>query len=144
MKSIPKSNIEGNVTTKECTKGISTSCIPFYPLKDKVIVKAVFEETALAVKEEKSILRSNPKHTIIVGVGNEVDDLKIGDHVHVSFNASIEPIIFKGNEQSVKAKINLLKDIITNTATAKISMIEYYVVPSYSINGIITEFDESK
>lgn len=131
--------IEGELNVKQCKEGESKTIIPYFPLKDKVVVRCIFEESVLVVKEEDKIRRSQPTSVTVVAVGNEVHDLTIGDRVAYSFNASIEPIFFKNNDQSIKNKMSLVKDIIVSSGTSKIKMIEYYTMPLYSINGIITE-----
>ena len=140
MNKIPTSPVEGVIKTRECVTGVSKSKVPFFPLKDKVVVKAIFEESALVVKDEQKVRQSNPKYIEVVGVGNEVENLEVGDRVHISFNASIEPLTFEGNDQSIKRKMNLIKDIaVSKSTTSKINMIEYYIAPAYSVTGIMTE-----
>lgn len=140
MNKIPTSPVEGVIKIKECTTGVSKSKVPFFPLKDKVVVKAVFEESALVVKDEQKVRQSTPKYTEVVAIGNEVDNLEVGDRVHISFNASIEPLTFEKNDQSIKHKMNLLKDIaISKSTVGRINMIEYYIAPAYSVTGIMTE-----
>lgn len=134
-----KSSIEGDISVKQCKEGESKTIIPYFPLKDKVVVRCVFEESVLVVKDESKIRQSQPVSITVVAVGNEVHDINIGDKVAYSFTATIEPIHFKTNDQSIKSKMNLVKDNIMLSPTNKIEMIEYYSLPLYAINGIITE-----
>lgn len=119
----------------------SRTKVPFYPLRDKVVVRVVFEESALVVRDEQKIRQSQPKHTFVVGTGPETIGVEVGDEVNVSFNASIEPIEFKGNIKSIKSMQDLLSDKTLKLnpieqSNRKVVMIEYYSVPMFAINGI--------
>jgi hypothetical protein len=116
----------------------SVTSVPFYPLKDKVIIKAIFEESILVVKDEKSVRQSNPKLQIVVGYGDEVKNLRIGDVVKTSINSTIEPIEFEGNDKSIKKMMKEAMDVKPTpfNSNIKVIMIEYYVVHLFSILGI--------
>lgn len=137
-----KSNIEfDNVTARPIAGGTAQTKVPFIPIRDKVIIKAIFEESSMIVKSEDKIRRANPKHQIIIGIGDKVDGLNIGDEVKVGFNASIEPLEFENNDKSIKTMMDLIGDpkIKLNPIDAqqrKVIMIEYYIVPAISIVGI--------
>lgn len=122
----------------------SISKVPYFPLRDKLVVKVVFEESALIVRDESKIRQSQPKVTKVMATGPEVIGVSVDDEVHVSFNASIEPITFEGNVKSIKSMQDLLSDkkLKLNPieqGNRKVVMIEYYSVPLFAINGIKTK-----
>jgi hypothetical protein len=117
----------------------SKSITPFFPLKDKVLIKAIFEESSLVIKDEKSIRQSNPKYKLIAGIGPEVKGLSIGDSVEVSINSTVEPISFPDNSKSIRSIQSLISSVKLNPieeSKRKAVMIEYYVVHSFSVTGV--------
>lgn len=145
-----KSNVEFDeiktkqIQNKDGEVTLSRTKVPYFPLRDKLVVKAIFEESQLVVRSEEKIRQSNPKSSTIVGIGPDAVGLNFGDEVHVSFNATIEPITFKGNDKSIKKMQDLLSDKTLKItpleqSSRKVIMIEYYAVPYFVINGIKTE-----
>lgn len=133
-----------SVSTREGKSGTIYSIVPYFPVRDKVVVRTVFEESIMALRDEAAIRKAEPISKTIVATGDEVDGLDIGDEVNVSFNATIEPIVFKGNKKTIKKMIAA----ITNTSVKfnpieagvkNVRMVEYYSVPLFAINGVITE-----
>lgn len=120
-------------------KGKCFTTTTFVPIRDKILIKAVWEESPLVVKSEEKVRNTNPEYTIVVGLGDEVEGIKIHDEVGVGFNAVIEPVEFDNNDQSIKKKQELLGNIKLPQNSRKIYMVEYYCVPYNSILGIITD-----
>jgi len=109
----------------------------FVPIRDKVLIKAIWEESPLVVKKEEAIRRTNPKLTQVVGVGDEVRGLEIFDEVKIGFSATIEPVEFPENNQDIKTKMNTLRDIVPLKDAKSIHLVEYYCVPYSSIVGVM-------
>jgi hypothetical protein len=125
---------KGDVVT-----GTSKTLVPFIPLNDKVILRSVFEEGIMIVRDENSLAEASPKHTIVVGVGNDVHTVEIGDEVQVARNSNIERIFIDNNDKSIRNMHELLKDYKYNPITdkdKKAIMIEYYLVSAFQIVGI--------
>lgn len=117
--------------------GVCRTRTPFVPIRDKVLIKAVWEESPLVVKDENAIRKTEPKFTQVVGYGDEVRGLEIFDEVKVGYSATVESITFAKNEQSIKNKQALLKDIVLTSNAKSVYMVEYYCVPYSSIIGIM-------
>jgi len=126
------------VVERERGESKAVSRVPYIPIRDKVLIKAIFELSPLATIDEKTLRKENPKIAYVVGMGDEVQGLKLGDEVTVSFNANIEPIFFDENDKSMLAAMKKKSDIklLAGTKPSKITIIEFYVVPFFAINGI--------
>lgn len=109
----------------------------FVPIRDKVLVKAIWEESPLIVKQEETIKKTNPKFIQVVGLGDEVRGIELFDEVKVGFNAVIEPIDFEENDQSINRKMKTLKDLVISKHANSIKLVEYYCVPYSAIVGIM-------
>lgn len=110
----------------------------FVPIRDKVLIKAIWEESPLVIKKEDAIRKTNPKFAQVVGYGDEVRGLEIFDQVKIGYMATIEPVELEENEQSIAKKIALVKDITLDPKHIKnMYMVEYFCVPHSSILGII-------
>ena len=134
----------GTPKTRTRKDGTISTTVPFYPLRDKVVIKVVFKEPMGVIKKEEDIRRAEPLYQEIVAIGDEVAGVEIGDKVQVSFNYTIQPVNFKNNPKSISAiqkQQDAGKLLLTPSTKAlkKYTMIEYYVVPFASIEGIITE-----
>ncbi len=127
--------------TRQRGEGTIFTKVPYYPLRDKVVVRNVYEETTIAIRDEASMRKAEPISTTVVAYGDEVHGIEIGDKVDIGFNASIKMIDFKENSRSVKKTIERVsnnRQIITaDTKPLRIKMVEYYVVQFISINGVI-------
>ncbi len=110
----------------------------FIPIRDKVLVKAIWEENPLVIKQEEAVRKTSPKFTQVVGFGDEVRGLEIFDEIKIGYMATIEPVYLEENEQSISKKIKLLENIsIDPKANKKLYMVEYYCVPHSAILGIM-------
>ncbi len=109
----------------------------FVPIRDKVLIKAIWEESPLVIKQEEAIKKTNPKFTQVVGLGDEVRGIEVFDEVRVGYSAVIEPIEFEENDQSIKKKMGVLKDLAITKDAKPIFLVEYYCVPYSSVIGIM-------
>jgi hypothetical protein len=137
-------DIEVSKVTKEVKDGKIETIIPYFPLRDRVVVKTIFYKNVFDSFDPKEIVKSAPKKVMVVAKGEAVPILQIGDYVDLTFNATVDPIPFKENNKSVKVVTEIVKEYLnkfrdTLTPADKlqpIKIIEYFSVPYYSIVGI--------
>lgn len=118
----------------------SISKIPYFPVDDKIIVKLTFEESIAIIRDKDKVLNSNPISIEVVGIGSKVTNVQIGDKVDVTRSHGSTIIELEGNYKSIKKMNELARDIKVNgfeANTRKIIMIEYFLIPAFSINAII-------
>jgi hypothetical protein len=123
------------------------SAVSFIPYRDKVLIQTTFKTRGGIVKDANKLRQDleNVESTIVVGVGEEVYGINIGDHVQVGYNSNIEQVLIPGNTKTIKHMLDLQQlhsdaiNLVEHPNTF-IYMIEYFIVPVFGIQGIhITE-----
>ncbi len=141
MSEVKRIRTNADLTSTQEYPGRSGACYSrtrFVPIRDKVLIKAVWEENPLVIKQEEAVRKTSPKFTQVVGMGDEVRGLEIFDEVKIGYMATVEPIDLQENEQSIKKKISLLSNTTIDPKTNKnLYMVEYYCVPHSAILGIM-------
>ncbi|KAF5080391.1 hypothetical protein DSECCO2_120330 [anaerobic digester metagenome] len=129
-----------NLKGDECK---SVSLIPYYPLRDKVIIrnKFVIPRIQMAGLKIDNFIKTAKVSSVVVGIGDEVRGIELGDTVHVGYSAIIESIDFPNNEKSlikIMELYNANTSCMNNVDSSKSSIIayEYYTVPASAIHGI--------
>lgn len=112
------------------------SKINFVPYGNRVLIRADFEVSSLNLLNDEIINKTPAKTCEVVGVGNLVKDITIGQKVFLAKDCRPTLINFDWNNQSLKTKRDIHKSGKSIIGATTISFCEYLIVEPIDILGI--------
>ena len=144
----------GKLINKVKMETKSESLFNYKPLGNKLLMEVEFEASPIVYTDEKQFSNLIENSVIVVGIGEGVTSgkFKIGDSVHVGFNATTRiavPEKFINNDTNIKPS---LKDVIAHVKdtvkenlqdkdfmSKKIKSYAWFTVAEFDIAGLIVE-----
>ena len=105
------------------------------PRGNKVLIKSIFNVSAMSLLDDETIKRLYPDANIVVDAGN-VKDLKKGDKVVINPNSMMHHLDFDWNDQSLKVKRKIRESGNGIIGAVSIQIVEYYLAEDYDIIGV--------
>lgn len=116
---------------------LNRSSIPFIARHTKVLVRADFKVSVLAILDNEKVKQTPPEKYTVVAIGDKVENLELNDQVVLSSTSYPQLINFTWNNQSLEFKQKLQKENKAIIGNPNINFSEYFLVDNIDVVGVI-------